>query len=54
MKILITGCAGMIGSYLTSDLFRSYPIEKGHKIVGFDKLSRELLTPDLTGEGRTL
>ena len=32
MKILITGCAGMIGSYLTSDLLRSYPKEKGHKI----------------------
>ena len=40
MKILITGCAGMIGSYLTSDLLRSYPKEKGHKIVGIDNLSR--------------
>jgi len=40
MKILITGCAGMIGSYLTSDLLRSYPKEKGHNIVGIDNLSR--------------
>ena len=40
MKILITGCAGMIGSYLTSDLLKSYPKEKGHKIVGIDNLSR--------------
>ena len=40
MKILITGCAGMIGSYLTSDLLRTYPKESGHKIVGIDNLSR--------------
>ncbi len=40
MKILITGCAGMIGSYLTSDLLRSYPKKNGHNIIGIDNLSR--------------
>ena len=40
MKILITGCAGMIGSYLTANLLRTYTKEKGHNIVGIDNLSR--------------
>ena len=40
MKLLITGCAGMIGSYLTSDLLKSFPKNKGHNIIGIDNLSR--------------
>ncbi len=40
MKILITGCAGMIGSYLTADLLRCYPKEQGNEILGIDNLSR--------------
>ncbi len=40
MKILITGCAGMIGSYLIADLLSSYPKEQGNDIVGIDNLSR--------------
>ena len=44
MKILITGCAGMIGSYLTSDILSIYPPEKGHEIIGIDNLSRGKLS----------
>ncbi len=44
MKILITGCAGMIGSYLTSDLLRAYPKKEGHNIIGIDNLSRGKIT----------
>ena len=44
MKIIITGCAGMIGSYLTSDLLRSYPKRNGHNIIGIDNLSRGSLS----------
>ena len=40
MKILITGCAGMIGSYLTADLLKTYPKDEGNEIVGIDNLSR--------------
>ena len=40
MKILVTGCAGMIGSYLTSHLLNLFPNDKGNKIIGIDNLSR--------------
>lgn len=40
MNILVTGCAGMIGSYLTSYLLNSFPKKKGNKIIGIDNLSR--------------
>ena len=40
MKIVITGCAGMIGCALTSELLKVYPKNKGHKIIGIDNLSR--------------
>ena len=40
MKIIVTGCAGMIGCYLTSELLISYPKNKGHEIIGIDNLSR--------------
>ena len=40
MNILITGCAGMIGSYLTSHLLDLFPKENGNKIIGIDNLSR--------------
>tara|TARA_A100001388_G_scaffold218593_1_gene169157 strand:- start:69 stop:1067 length:999 start_codon:yes stop_codon:yes gene_type:complete len=40
MKIIITGCAGMIGCYLTSELLVSYPSKEGHEIIGIDNLSR--------------
>ncbi len=44
MKIVITGCAGMIGSYLTSELLRIYPNNEGNKIIGIDNLSRGKLS----------
>ena len=44
MKIVITGCAGMIGSYLTSKLLSLYPAEQGHQIIGIDNLSRGKLS----------
>ena len=44
MKIVITGCAGMIGSYLTADLLKLYPKELGHQIIGIDNLSRGKLS----------
>ena len=40
MKILVTGCAGMIGSYLTSHLLNLFPKEEGNEIIGIDNLSR--------------
>ena len=43
MKIIITGCAGMIGCYLTSELLISYPSKEGHEIIGIDNLSRGTL-----------
>jgi len=44
MKIVITGCAGMIGSYLTSELLSLYPKNEGNKIIGIDNLSRGKLS----------
>ena len=32
MKIVVTGCAGMIGCYLISELLILYPKNKGHEI----------------------
>ena len=40
MNILITGCAGMIGSYLTSHLINLFQKNKGNRIIGIDNLSR--------------
>ena len=40
MKIVVTGCAGMIGCYLISELLILYPKNEGHKIIGIDNLSR--------------
>ena len=40
MKILVTGCAGMIGSYLTSQLLVLFPKKEGNEIIGIDNLSR--------------
>lgn len=39
MKILITGCCGLIGSYLTEMC-----VNAGHEVVGIDNLSRGSLT----------
>ena len=38
-KILVTGCAGFIGSHLSETL-----IKKGYKVVGIDNLSNGKLT----------
>ena len=35
MKIIITGIAGMIGSYVTREL-----VAQGHQVVGIDNLWR--------------
>ena len=40
MKVIITGCAGMIGSYLTSSLLEDYSNLNDFKIIGIDNLSR--------------
>ena len=37
MNILITGSAGMIGSYIVKGL-----IEKGHKVLGVDRISKDI------------
>ena len=52
MKIIITGCAGMIGSYLTAELLKLYPKNSGHEIIGIDNLSRGKLSNlrESTGE----
>src|SRR3990167_5264682 len=34
MKVLVTGCAGFIGSHLTDRLLKN-----GHKIIGIDKFN---------------
>ena len=44
MKILVTGCAGMIGCYLTAELLRIYPKKEGNEIIVIDNLSRGKLT----------
>ena len=44
MKIIVTGCAGMIGCYLTSELLKLYPSNKGHEVIGIDNLSRGKLS----------
>ena len=44
MNILVTGCAGMIGSYLTSKLLTLFPKKDGNKIIGIDNLSRGKLS----------
>lgn len=43
MNILVTGSAGMIGSYVVNGL-----LEKGHTLIGVDRISR-----DTKGEGLT-
>ena len=44
MKIIVTGCAGMIGCYLTSELLNLYPRNKGNEVIGIDNLSRGKLS----------
>tara|TARA_B100000989_G_scaffold298502_1_gene288142 strand:+ start:3780 stop:4778 length:999 start_codon:yes stop_codon:yes gene_type:complete len=44
MNILVTGCAGMIGTYLTSHLLKLFPKNDGNKIIGIDNLSRGKLS----------
>ena len=39
MKIIVTGCAGMIGCYLTSELLNLYPRNKGNEVIGIDNLN---------------
>ena len=40
MNILVTGCAGMIGSYLTSHLLDLFSKKDGNRVIGIDNLSR--------------
>ena len=44
MNILVTGCAGMIGSYLTSHLLDLFSKKDGNSIIGIDNLSRGKLS----------
>lgn len=44
MKIIITGCAGMIGCYLTSSILEKYSSSNNNEIVGIDNLSRGKLS----------
>ncbi len=44
MKIIITGCAGMIGSYLTASILEKYTISNENEIIGIDNLSRGKLS----------
>ncbi len=43
MNILVTGSAGMIGSYVVKGL-----IEKGHTVIGVDRISRNITLQGLT------
>ena len=43
MNILVTGSAGMIGSYVVKGL-----IEKGHTVIGVDRVSKDLKLQGLT------
>jgi nucleoside-diphosphate-sugar epimerase len=43
MNILVTGSAGMIGSYVVKGL-----IEKGHTVIGVDRIARETSIQGLT------
>ena len=43
MNILVTGSAGMIGSYVVKGL-----IEKGHTVIGVDRISRDIKLQGLT------
>ena len=43
MKILVTGSAGMIGSYVVKGL-----IEKGHTVIGVDRIARDISLQGLT------
>ena len=40
MKIIVTGCAGMIGCHLMSKLITIFPNKNGNEIIGIDDLSR--------------
>lgn len=43
MNILVTGSAGMIGSYVVKGL-----IEKGHTVIGVDRITRDITLQGLT------
>ena len=43
MNILVTGSAGMIGSYVVKGL-----IEKGHKVIGVDRIAKDIKLDGLT------
>lgn len=43
MNILVTGSAGMIGSYVVKGL-----IEKGHTVIGVDRIARDITLQGLT------
>lgn len=43
MNILVTGSAGMIGGYVVKGL-----IEKGHKVLGVDRISKDIKLDGLT------
>ena len=43
MNILVTGSAGMIGSYVVKGL-----IEKGHSVIGVDRIAKDIKIQGLT------
>ncbi len=43
MNILVTGSAGMIGSYVVKGL-----IDKGHKVIGVDRIAKDITLPGLS------
>ena len=43
MNILVTGSAGMIGGYVVKGL-----IEKGHSVIGVDRVSKDIKLEGLT------